>query len=571
MIKYFCIILVLVSASCVSKKEVAQGAAPSDAKVLANAQAFYLQAEKERLNKDLTSAVKSLEQCIAINPKHAAAHYFLSIIKNKQNQFTDALNAAVRASELDNKNVYYKELAAELYVRNNKVDKAIELYKQLSDLQPQQYQHYQLLMASLYSYNGGIAQSMKILDNLEERYGTNDDLVYRRINIFKRTRDVKAVNDFLNSVIEKNPKEVRYRLCQIEILEDNKQYALITYAYKKLEDDFGNSPKAMPLIALNKLRMGDSLGFKNMLPNILSNAAIDPEDKRKIIAPYLQMNSKAGSQSKESVKYAKQILEAAPNDKEALNIYAEALEQDKQYKEAANVFNKILGLDAAKKVNWENTLQAYANAEQYDSVKAISKRALDYFPNQYTVYYYLGLAYQYGTPVEYNSALKQYKKALEYSPITETSAHVLGLIGDIHNSLKQYSASDSCYLKALDIDKRNYTVMNNYAYSLSNRGIQLEEALHLSKTTVDNNPNQSSFLDTYGWIYYKLNNYQEALVHINKSLELGESADVLDHLGDVLFKLNRTAEAVSAWRKAKEKGSTNSFLNKKIEDQKIYE
>jgi tetratricopeptide (TPR) repeat protein len=71
---------------------------------------------------------------------------------------------------------------------------------------------------------------------------------------------------------------------------------------------------------------------------------------------------------------------------------------------------------------------------------------------------------------------------------------------------------------------------------------------------------------------YKQKNYSEAQKYILQTLEFTpESAEVLEHAGDIYYKLGKTDEAVNFWMKAKNNGSKNEFIDKKIKDKKLYE
>lgn len=76
----------------------------------------------------------------------------------------------------------------------------------------------------------------------------------------------------------------------------------------------------------------------------------------------------------------------------------------------------------------------------------------------------------------------------------------------------------------------------------------------------------SSYLDTYGWIFYKLGMYDEAFYYINKAIEVdGDSnAVLLEHLGDVLYMQGKEDEALSYWKKALELDSLNETLINKV-------
>ena len=102
----------------------------------------------------------------------------------------------------------------------------------------------------------------------------------------------------------------------------------------------------------------------------------------------------------------------------------------------------------------------------------------------------------------------------------------------------------------------NAYVLNNYAYYLSIRDIQMEKAEDMAKRAVAIEPDNSSFQDTYGWVLFKLGKYQEAREWIGKALEDKEnvSGEVLEHYGDVLFRLGDITQASGILEKSTGKG-----------------
>jgi tetratricopeptide (TPR) repeat protein len=120
-------------------------------------------------------------------------------------------------------------------------------------------------------------------------------------------------------------------------------------------------------------------------------------------------------------------------------------------------------------------------------------------------------------------------------------------IGLTYDRLGISDSSDKAYLNALKIDSTDPLVNNNYAYSMSVRGINLEKAEKMSRIAINADPNNAAYLDTYGWIQYQLGNYGFALEYVLKATKSPEpSAEVFEHLGDIYTKLNKFDEAISA-------------------------
>jgi Tfp pilus assembly protein PilF len=87
----------------------------------------------------------------------------------------------------------------------------------------------------------------------------------------------------------------------------------------------------------------------------------------------------------------------------------------------------------------------------------------------------------------------------------------------------------------------------------------------MSKQAITAEPDNSAYLDTYGWILFRQENYTDAAVYIEKSVATGKaSAVVHEHLGDVYLKLGRKEQAIELWKKALEMDSKNETVKEKI-------
>ena len=150
--------------------------------------------------------------------------------------------------------------------------------------------------------------------------------------------------------------------------------------------------------------------------------------------------------------------------------------------------------------------------------------------------------------------------------IDPNNVQLIGQTALIYESQKHFNISDSLYNHALKVDSSNALILNNYSYSLAERNIKLEEALRMSKKAVESDPKNSSYLDTIGWIYYMLGDYNKAKKYVEESLnEDAKSATVNDHLGDIYLKLGNKNSALEYWKKASSLEPDNEKFKSKIE------
>nr|HPQ56952.1 tetratricopeptide repeat protein [Bacteroidales bacterium] len=153
-----------------------------------------------------------------------------------------------------------------------------------------------------------------------------------------------------------------------------------------------------------------------------------------------------------------------------------------------------------------------------------------------------------------NAAIARFERILSMlnKEDTQNRIQTLALLGDLYYEAGNREQSFSMYDKVLKLDPFNLPVLNNYAYYLSLRNEKLERALSMSKITIEKEPNNSTYLDTYGWILHLLGRTQQAKDVFRQALAYGgkESAEILDHYGDVLNALNEPLMAIVYWQQA---------------------
>jgi tetratricopeptide (TPR) repeat protein len=100
----------------------------------------------------------------------------------------------------------------------------------------------------------------------------------------------------------------------------------------------------------------------------------------------------------------------------------------------------------------------------------------------------------------------------------------------------------------------------------------LDKAAELSYKTIQADPANPTYLDTYAWILFMQGKYTEAKIYIDETLkhleETAENAGIIEHAGDIYIRLGHTQEAVSFWQRALKLGSESATLKKKINRKK---
>ncbi|MEX1041065.1 MAG: tetratricopeptide repeat protein [Pirellulaceae bacterium] len=95
-------------------------------------------------------------------------------------------------------------------------------------------------------------------------------------------------------------------------------------------------------------------------------------------------------------------------------------------------------------------------------------------------------------------------------------------------------------------------IMNDVGYLWVDRNQNLGRAFLMIERALDADPDNYAFRDSMGWAHYRLGNYEQAVVELQKAVDGLEKLDavVLDHLADAHLKLGNRDKAALHWRQA---------------------
>jgi tetratricopeptide (TPR) repeat protein len=135
---------------------------------------------------------------------------------------------------------------------------------------------------------------------------------------------------------------------------------------------------------------------------------------------------------------------------------------------------------------------------------------------------------------------------------------------------KEWPKAEAAFKRALDLYPDQPHVLNYLGYSWIDQGIHLDEGMDMIKRSVEQRPDDGYIVDSLGWAYYRLGNYDEAVKNLEKAVELKPvDPTINDHLGDVYWKVDRTLEAKFQWSHARDLKPESDELSKIEEKLKV--
>jgi tetratricopeptide (TPR) repeat protein len=149
---------------------------------------------------------------------------------------------------------------------------------------------------------------------------------------------------------------------------------------------------------------------------------------------------------------------------------------------------------------------------------------------------------------ESEDALQQAEK-LAARP--EEKEYIRFLQGSIYERQKKFDQAEQAFRQVLQQNPSNSMALNYLGYMLADRNTHLEEALNLVKKALDFDPQNGAYLDSLGWVYFKLGNYDQAEENLRRAADKSPNdATVQDHLGELYARTNRFKLAATHWERA---------------------
>jgi len=241
-----------------------------------------------------------------------------------------------------------------------------------------------------------------------------------------------------------------------------------------------------------------------------------------------------------------------PDHASAQVAIAETYERMKQFESAVAAYEKV---PSESPLRISADIQRALNLEQLDrsdDAIALLKQTNARLANHTEPLIALGNLYR--SKKAFAEAADAYSGALQ-SINTPNQSHwsLYYARGIAYERLKRWSEAETDFRKALELSPDQPLVLNYLGYSWVEQGNNLDEAFHMLRRAVELRPSDGYIVDSLGWAFYRLGQYDNALQLMERAVQL-KAADstINDHLGDVYWRLGRTLEAKFQWNHARD-------------------
>jgi tetratricopeptide (TPR) repeat protein len=564
--------------ACKTKRNATTGQLETQAKV-SNSEVFdaakfknlFFEATKEKMKNNFENAFALFKQANLINPKNDAVNYELANISRSFGKYQQSIEYGKAAKSINPINEWYRLLLIDCYHAIGKYKESSEEARDLVARFPENKNFY-LTSAQEYLFAKNLNASLEMYNLCLKKFGADENIAYNKVQLLMDLKKYKDAEDLSIKLFKEFPRDKKYfnLLEEIYRFTDQKGKAL-----SLLEEEVLRNPEDpylhLTLADYYRQEKQTDKAFKE-IAFAFDSPELPVAEKLKILVSFYNMTDQYPVFKEQGIILCKKFIDVNPNEGKAHAIYADFLIRDQKLKEGVEEYIIAIETEKENYFLWSQLLIAEAQLNDIQGLNKHAGEALELFPNQPVPYYFKGFAL---------SVDKKYKEAVDVLnegkilvvDNNSLSAQFLSTLGDAYNALKDFPNSERNYDEALLLDPKNEYVLNNFAYYLSLRKDKLEKAEKMSKLTLDLQPENINYLDTYAWILFQQGKYEDAKIYLQKAVSIGtdKSAVVFEHYGDVLFKLNDTTEAIKYWELANSKGGASEMIGKKLKEKKYYE
>lgn len=455
--------------------------------------------------------------CEQLQPTDAATQQSLGYMYQGLQQPEKALAHYRRAYESD-PTMYWSNYATLLF-QSGETETTIRTLEETARLLPKETDVLEALQ-TVYTSAGDIKKALRTADKIEATEGINAYNTMARYRLHLAAGQPAKAIQAIERYLKENPEDARFRVFRGDFYmaagkeeealniyyEEQKAHPENPYVWLSLADYSerkGDGQRASEYI--EKAVLADGWGLQEKLHHLLQNEE--------------RIERRAGSTERILLR----LKEEYPLEEDTYQALVRLYLNRGDNTNAKAILHDMTSLNPDNEGTWKTLMQVLQSdtTSTDEEFTEVIENAYKHFPDEPQWNYWMARVLLPRNGEEgLDSTLTFLKQAVKKGGRTRYHIGMWTLIGDIYSM--QGADKDSLYAaydEALKIDPTNAYVLNNYAYTLATSGGDLRKAEKMSQKTIEEAPDNPTYLDTYAWILHLQGQDMLAEFYIRKALE----------------------------------------------------
>lgn len=525
-----------------------------------------IEAVKQKNLGNIPGAIELYLMVLAENDSVAVAHYEAGTLLALTGEVDKAISHLERANQLDPDNIWYFDSYVDVLIMNKNYKLAAKLLEKRIAKKGEEPDNL-FKLANVNFLNNKSKKAIRILNKIEKSYGISDKVILLKARIFEKQNEYRKAQNEINIIISLFPESVDYYIVAAELAMKSKDQDLAKDYYLEVLDLDSTNIYALTNLTDYYRDKKDYATSFYYLNKSFSSDAIEYQKKMAILSYYLSDKFFSENYVPQLEELVYTLLEKYPEKREIHLFGADFFIKNKMYEKALNSLKPVL-IDGEQQYGlWRQGILLANAVSDTKTMLDLTTDALKQFPDSLEIVYYKGIA-EFDLK-DYNQVIETFSdKIITRNSMDQLISQMKILTAESFYKLNEFQKSDSLFRKIIQDDPTNYLVMNNFSYYLSLRNESLDEARLMSAEVIKNNPGNATYLDTYAWVLYKMEDYKEAEKYINEALKTGgdKDPDINEHAAEINKELGSYNLATTFYQNAIKLGGNKEELMRKIEE-----
>lgn len=466
---------------------------------------------------DLEAATEAAQRWIELAPARPEARQFIAAIYIRQNKSDEAfqyLDGIIETSEISDAQLFGSLLG--VLAREKNITTVLAVTRKIAlKYSDRGYAHF--MHGMLAAQGGQSLEALEFIDNalaIQDIDGAHNARAKLLLKLGRREEAVVSLN---KAVLEK-PDDQKLRMTYARLLVDVKQYEKARIEFEKLHQSAPDDSElwyTLGLLSLDSERL---------------------DDAEKYMLKLVKNNQREG----ESQYYLGRI-------KEGQGHYLKAIDWYRQVHIGEYLFDAKLRV-----ADLLSVLERYEEA--HDHLNSMLKGSQS---NGSLVRIYLSIGELLRSEERYEEAVDVYTTALGIVPGNTDLLYSRAMISE---RIGRLDILESDLTEILETQPNNAHALNALGFTLADQTDRYQEAYEYLQRAIELKPDDAAVIDSFGWVNYRLGNYEKAIQLLRRALSRSEDGEIAAHLGEVLWVSGAEEEARSVWKRALKNTPDNSVL-----------
>lgn len=515
----FLVVAALSMSGCTSTKAIKSGGSSTlDYTTKRNFEKVFFAAEKEKVLKNNEKALDLYKQALQIDPKSHATMYQMAKILYAKEAYRESLYLADLAVKTSSEyNHWYHGLLAQYLNQFGKYQESAEVFITMIENEPQKRANYieaanQFYNAKKFGESVAILKQMQRVFGIEKESSTRLDFVYSAMG----KRDLAIAE--MRKLVEAYPEDVSYKGYLSETLMNaEKRDEAIAVLNSIIAQDSTVGKAYFALYTIYGEQRNKSMAMK-YLQEAVKYDDISLGQKMQAVGAFLEVLD-TDQEVKNSIDaMIGTIRTLYANEAETYVLLTDYYDVLGDTVLARQSINKALSIDQSEFAFWRRLIGLNNKTGNYKQQAADISRALEVFPN--VVSLYVTKSFSHIEEKKYQEAIETADEGLEIATSRPDKAQLIQTKAEAYKEQGDFKKSDQLYEQVLELNPYDPAALNNYAFSLANRKVNLEIADTMIRLALKLQPVNPYFLDTKAWVLYAKGEYEEALKILRKCIEI---------------------------------------------------